>query len=156
MEQNTTPETAEVVAINWNDMAPIDIVSNLDKMARSKGYIIIRDSISSRKVSEIREDTELYKLFQDIKKECKASFEYDHRMATMLDVNIGLTNVYSIVLKLIKASNSDVAERLDQICSAINTIEEKLGVTPTVWGGGTEDAGHGDGEVIQDGDGPTE
>lgn len=154
MEQNNIIN--EVGTINWDIMSPIDIVTKLEGMARSKGYAVIKDHLSTGKISEIKENPELYKLFQEIKRECKASFDYDCRLATILEVNTGLTNIYSIILKLLKASNSDMMDKFNQICQSVNIIEEKLEMILTVWDWSTEDARNSDVEIIQDGNKSTE
>lgn len=127
-----------------------EFVDKLDKMARSKGYITIRDEMTQQMLKSIRDDAELYQTFQVIKSECKESYEYDHKTATMLDVNRGLTNLYGIVLNLIKASRNDTDTSLGAICAAINRIEEKIGLEPTDWNGGTENVAidTGDGESV--------
>lgn len=116
-----------------------EFVDALDRMHRSAGYKTIRDGITQQMLDDIKKDPELYKKFQSIKQECKESFDYDNRAATMLDVNRGLTNLYKIILQLISAQRRDGDDTFTSICGAINKIEEKLGMEQTDWFGGMED-----------------
>ena len=127
-----------------------EFVDMLDKMARSIGYEYIRDNVTPQVLKEIRNDIGTYEKFQDIRAECKKSYEYDHKVPSMLDVNRGLTNLYKITLNLMKASKNDTDARLDEVCLAINKIEEKIGLEKTDWNGGTEDvtSNTNDGEGI--------
>ena len=108
-------------------------VDMLDEKPRSEGYKIIRDEMSQDMLTKIKGDTQLYKRFQDIKIECKKSDEYDRKVPTMLDVNRGLTNLYGIILRLIGAQKNDNDATLSKVCTAINKIEERLGIEQTDW-----------------------
>ncbi len=114
-----------------------DVVSKLDDMDRSKGYLIIRDGITSDKLREIKSDPDLYAKFQRIKSECKQSYEYDHRVPTMYEVNTGLTNLYGVILKLLKADKSDDDNRFIQVQQSIDTIKKQIGMPITGWDGGS-------------------
>lgn len=140
---------AEIIKIDLGLNNPTEFVDALDKMHRSKGYTIIKDHMSQKMLKAVREDVKLYQRFQDIKAECKKSFEYDKKVPTMLDVNKGLTNLYNIILRLFKSYKSGNDETLNEICQAINRIEEKLDMEQTDWTGGTNnatsDTGNGEG-----------
>ena len=109
-------------------------LDDIDKMGASKAYIVIRDNINYQHIKKIKESgNENYQKFQDIKQRAKQSWDYDHRQALMEDVNRGCMNVYTIILKIMRAQNDDFAEEFSKIQKAINRIEEKIGVEPTVW-----------------------
>ena len=124
-------------------------LDDIDQMGASKAYIIIRDNINYQHVKKIRESGEKnYQKFQDIKQRAKQSWDYDHRQALMEDVNRGCMNVYTLILKIMRAQNDDFAEEFNKLQKAINRIEEKVGLEPTVWqteeistDGGNNDAG---------------
>lgn len=145
------PENKEMIAIDLGCTDPNEFVDALDQMHRSKGHEVIRDHMSPFMLKKIREDTELYKKFQDIKMECKKSYEYDRKVATMLDVNRGLTNLYNIILHLLASYKNGNDATLDAVCAAINKVEERLGMEQTDWTGGQENAAGNteDGEGIQ-------
>ena len=109
-------------------------LNDIDQMAASKAYLVIRDNINNHHIKAIRESsTENYQKFQDIKIRAKKSWDYDHKMATMEDVNRACMNVYTLVLRLMSAQNGDFQEEFNKIRTAINKIEEKVGLEPTVW-----------------------
>lgn len=124
-------------------------LDDIDQMGASKAYIIIRDNINYQHVKKIRESGEKnYQKFQDIKQRAKQSWDYDHRQALMEDVNRGCMNVYTLILKIMRAQNDDFAEEFNKLQKAINRIEEKIGLDVTVWqteeisiDGGNNDAG---------------
>ena len=146
-------ENKEMVATDLGYADPNKFVDALDQMHRSKGHEVISYSMSPFMLKKIREDTELYKKFQDIKMECKKSYEYDRKMATMLDVNRGLTNLYNIILRLFASYKNGDDATLDAVCTAINKIEERLGMERTDWTGGQDNAAGNteDGEGIPTG-----
>ena len=146
-------ENKEMVAIDLGYTDPNKFVDALDQMHRSKGHEVIRYNMSPFMLKKIRDDTELYKKFQDIKMECKKSYEYDRKMATMLDVNRGLTNLYNIILRLFASYKNGNDATLDAVCTAINKIEERLGMERTDWTGGQNNAAGNteDGEGIPTG-----
>ena len=151
-------ENKEMIAIDLGYTDPNEFVDTLDQMHRSKGHEVIRDHMSPFMLKKIREDTELYKKFQDIKMECKKSYEYDRKVATMLDVNRGLTNLYNIILRLFASYKNGNDATLDAVCTAINKIEERLGMEQTDWTGGQDNVADNteDGEGIQTGSDRTE
>lgn len=111
-----------------------EFLNDIDQMAASKAYLVIRDKLSNKHIKTIRESgTENYQKFQDIKLRAKKSWDYDHSVPTMEDVNRACMNLYTIVLRLMNAQNSDNSRELSKIQSAINRIEEKVGLDPTVW-----------------------
>ena len=121
-------------------------LGELDQMAASKAYLVIRDNVQQRHIKMIRESgKDNYQLYQDIKSRAKQSWDYDHRVPIMLDINRACMNVYTLVLRLMKAHNDDTAAELNAIKSAINRIEEKIGIEPTVWDiDSTNDGGDSD------------
>ena len=111
-----------------------EFLNDIDQMAASKAYLVIRDNIKSNHVKTIRDSgKDNYQKFQDIKLRAKQSWDYDHSIPTMEDVNRACMNLYTLVLKLMNAQNSHYAEEFNKIHSAINKIEEKVGLEPTVW-----------------------
>lgn len=127
-----------------------DIIDKLDNMDRSSGYIAIRDNITFNKLKEIRSNPESYSKFQIIKSECKASFDYDRRIPTMYEVNAGLTNLYGIILKLLKAEKDDDNSRFTEIQQSIDMIREQIGMPITGQDkGDTNNEQHNDGKGIE-------
>jgi len=126
--------------------SPKEFVDALDKIGRSRGYIVIRD-LTPQMVKEIKEDVKTYQLFQDIRIECKKSHDYDHSVPIMLDVNRAALNVYTLLLNLLKANKSDTDAILGEVCLAINKIEEKIGLEKTDWNGGSKDVTDNAGDV---------
>ena len=109
-------------------------LNDIDQMPASKAYVVIRDHIKYQHVNTIKDSgKDNYQKFQDIKLRAKQSWDYDHKMANMEDVNRACMNVYTLVLNLMKAQNGNFAEELCRIFTAINRIEEKVGLEPTVW-----------------------
>ena len=127
-------------------------LNDIDQIAASKAYIIIRDNINYQHVKKIRESgDENYQKFQDIKQRAKQSWDYDHRQALMEDVNRGCMNVYTLILKIMRAQNDDFAEEFNKLQKAINRIEEKIGLDITVWQTGeiSTDGGNNDTGDVQ-------
>lgn len=109
-------------------------LNDIDQMAASKAYLVIRNDITQKHVNLIRNSSkENYQKFQDIKLRAIQSWNYDHKHATMEDVNRACMNLYTIVLKLMNAQNNDYQEEFNKIHIAINKIEERVGLEPTVW-----------------------
>ena len=109
-------------------------LDDIDQMGASKAYIVIRDNINYQHIKKIKDSgKDNYQKFQDIKMRAKQSWDYDHRQALMEDVNRGCINVYTLILRIMRAQNDDFAEELGKIQTAINRIEEKVGLEPTVW-----------------------
>lgn len=111
----------------------VEFIDRLDKMPRSKGFVEIRDNMNPALLREIRKDMDLYKRFQAIRTECKQSWDYDHKMATMEDVNRACTNLYGIVIKILQSETSSFDPVLNKMGQAINNIEERLGMPQTQW-----------------------
>jgi len=141
MNSNNTMRQAEKDVENiaaerarWNDVSNLQkIVNDLDSMARSAGYLIIRDLIRKDTIEEIRKDNDLYHVFQEIRSECVKSYNYDHGNAKIMDVNGACTVLYGTILKVLRASNNIAAQELDRVHAAINRIEEKLDIDKTDW-----------------------
>lgn len=109
-------------------------LNDIDQMAASKAYVVIRDSITQKHIKAIKDSgKENYQKFQDIKIRAKNSWDYDHKTATMEDVNRACLNVYTLVLKIMRAQVDSNGEELNAIRNAINKLEEKVGLEPTVW-----------------------
>lgn len=109
-------------------------LDDIDQVAASKAFVIIRDNIKSRHIKMIKESgIDNYQLFQDIKIRAKQSWDYDHKTPSMNDIDRACTNVYVLALRLMKVHNDAIIEELNAIRSAINKIEEKIGIDPTVW-----------------------
>lgn len=124
-------------------------LNDIDQIAASAAYLIIRDHINDHHVKLIKNSTkENYQKFQDIKLRAKQSWDYDHKTATIEEVNRACANVYTILLRLIKVQNSDFMEEFTKIQLTINKIEGKVGLETTTWDkesdnindGGTDDA----------------
>ena len=112
----------------------LGFLKTLDQMAASKAYLVIRDEVTQKHVKAIKESgKENYQLFQDIKTRAKQSWDHDHKMAMMADVDRACRNVYTLLLRIFKAHNDTYVEELSEIRTAINRIEEKVGLEPTVW-----------------------
>lgn len=121
-QQGGKPETAA------------EFVARLDQMHRSKAYLAIRD-MTADMLRKIRGDADpnLYRKFQEIRQEAKKSWDYDHKTATMEDVNRACTNVYGMMLKILQAETSSFDPILNKMGAAINNIEERLGMPQTIW-----------------------
>lgn len=109
----------------------------LDQTHASKVYEIIRDNITPKHIRMIKEASDstncYYQTFQDIKLKAKQSWDHDHKMASMADVDRACTNLYTLVLRIIKALGDGTAREFDTVHLAINKIEEKLGLEITNW-----------------------
>lgn len=121
-------------------MSGKELIEYMRDKNRSDCYILIRDIVTKKQINEMQvcEDKKLYQEFQEIKRESKASFDYDNKLASMKDVNAACTNVYGIMLKLLKAGRDETCERttyvdtmLQGICDAINRIEKHVGLPET-------------------------
>ena len=83
-------------------------LNDIDQMAASKAYLVIRDNLNQRHIKTIQNSgKENYQKFQDIKQRAKQSWDYDHKTALISDVNRACMNVYQLVLRLMKAQNGD-------------------------------------------------
>lgn len=138
-----------VQLINKGDIK--GFLANLDQMAASKAYLVIRDKMTNQHIRAIKESgKDNYQLFQDIKIRARQSWDHDHKMAMMMDVDRACMNVYTLLLRIFKVHNDTYVGELNQIRTAINRIEEKVGLEPTIWeepksdnstDGGNNDAG---------------
>ena len=123
-------------------------LNDIDQMAASKAYLVIRDSITQKHIIAIKNSgKDNYQKFQDIKIRAKQSWDHDHKHATMADVDRACLNVYTLVLKVMKVHTDATAKELNQMRSAINRIEEQVGLEKTNWdstdndNGGNNDVG---------------
>lgn len=106
----------------------------LDQMSASKAYLFIRDELTNNHIKMIKDSgKDNYQLFQDIKIRAKQSWDHDHKVAVMMDIDKACHNVYTLVLRIFKAHNDLYTEELNQIRTAINRIEEKVGLPLTTW-----------------------
>ena len=142
-----------------NDNNIEGFLNDLDQMAASKAYLVIRDDITQHHIRQIKDSgKENYQKFQDIKLRAKQSWDYDHKTALMSDVNRACMNVYQLILRLMRAQIDDTSEELNKIKTAINRIEEKVGLEPTAWdkeietdNGGDNNGNAGDVQGVQEG-----
>ena len=125
-------------------------LNDIDQMPASKAYLVIRDNLASKHVTLIKNSgKDNYQKFQDIKNRAKQSWDYDHRHATMEDVNRACMNVYTLVLKIMKIHSDATAEELNQIRSAINKLEEQVGAEVTNWDSTDDNGGNQDVSNVQ-------
>lgn len=114
-----------------------EFLDTLDQTHASKVYEIIRDNITPRHIRMIKEASDstncYYQTFQDIKLKAKQSWDHDHKVATMADVDRACTNLYGLVLRIIKSLSDGTIRELGAVHLAINKIEEKLGIEITDW-----------------------
>lgn len=118
-------------------------LNDIDQIAASKAYLVIRDELTADHIRTIKgSGKENYQKFQDIKIRAKKSWDYDHKLATIEDVNRACMNLYTLVLRLMNAQNGDYQDEFNKIKTAINKIEEKVGLEPTVWVAQGNDGGN--------------
>lgn len=144
-------ETAQNIMNIINDGDIPAFLAKLDNIAASKAYLVIRDEMTNHHIKAIKDSGKNnYQLFQDIKARAKDSWDHDHKMAMMMDIDRACHNVYTLLLRIFKVYNDAHNEELNQIRTAINRIEEKVGLEPTSWeepkadnstDGGNNDAG---------------
>lgn len=140
--------TTQQVDPNMGFEDPEKLVAALEQMHRSRAYLIMRDHITQRMETTIRKaGGDLQKRFAALKRECKDSWEYDHKFAMMCEVNRGLTNLYGIILNILSAHQNVHQTELDAIHRAINNIEERLDIEKTDWNGGEDNDASGTGDV---------
>ncbi len=74
------------------------------------------------------EELEEYQKFQEIQKQAKATFDYERKTATMFEVQQVAAGIaqkyYNIAVRMI----SLLDDELGRVESAVNTIEEKVGL----------------------------
>lgn len=125
-------------------------LNDIDQMAASKAYLVIRDSITQKHINAIKNSgKDNYQKFQDIKIRAKQSWDHDHKHATMADVDRACLNVYTLVLKVMKVHADATAEELNQMRSAINRIEEQVGLEKTNWESTDDNGGNQDVSNVQ-------
>ena len=107
----------------------------LNTLHPSDAYAIIRDTVipaKNKKISACRhENVEIYQAFQDLRQRCKASFDHDRSWATNLDVDKAVSKAYGIAMRTLRANMDMEKVRFDKLTSAINRIEEHLGLDVT-------------------------
>lgn len=108
----------------------------LIKLHPSSAYTTIRDIIQPKTNFMIRqaskaEDKSEYQRFQDIQRQAKSVFEYEHKHATIFEVNQISQSIakqyYAIVVRMI----SKLDDELGKVEMAINTIEGHIGLDVT-------------------------
>lgn len=114
----------------------------LSKLHPSDAYVIIRDTIIPTKNKRISlcktMDTPAYQEFQNLRMECKKSFDHDKSYATNLDVDKAVSKAYGIAMRTLRANMDMEKVRFDKLTKAINRIEEHLGLDVTDFGEGEE------------------
>lgn len=139
LQRQKSPEElrAEVTKILESCKSAGEMVGHLESVRdRSSLYIIIRDLVTPAMARMIRDDTEAYKRYQNLKRDADTSWKHDHSMATMLDLDRVCTRVYTLLLQVIKSLKDTIDEQgqtLDAVTKAINTIEKQCGVAVTAW-----------------------
>lgn len=143
--------TTEIILNLIEDKNIDEALKKLDNMAASKAYVLIRDNIAPKHIKTIKESsTENYQLFQDIKARAKQSWDYDHKMATIEEVNRACANVYTLLLRIVAQYNDSFTTELTKIINAINKIEEKVGVDITDWSNSDDDSINGGNDNVND------
>ena len=109
-----------------------DLNNFLTKLHPSDAYTLIRDVVQPKSNFMIRkqkdEELEEYQKFQEIQKQAKATFDYERKTATMFEVQQVAAGIaqkyYNIAVRMI----SLLDDELGRVESAVNTIEEKVGL----------------------------
>lgn len=116
-------------------MSGEQLVQYLGDKHRSDCHLIIRDMMTPQQNRDIRKSSnlELKKEFGIIKQESQKSWDHDHRMATMIDVDKACTQWYTIALKLMRASNDDIGAVLTKIMAGLDEVRAKLDMQPINW-----------------------
>lgn len=126
---------AEIDKIEDSVVYTNKVTTFLDTLHPSDAYAIIRDKVIPAKNKRIQmcrhENLETYQTFQDLKQRCKASFDHDRSWATNLDVDKAVSKAYGIAMRTLRANMDMEKVRFDKITSAINRIEEHLGLDVT-------------------------
>lgn len=112
-----------------------DLNEFLIKLHPSDAYKAIRDIVQPKTNFIIRNEqknkTEDYQRFQNIQQEAKKIYEYEHKHATIFDVQNIATGIaqqmYGIAIRMI----SKVDDELGRVEHTVNTIEEHLGLDVT-------------------------
>lgn len=126
---------------------PVEYTTSMTKYLSqfhpSDAYVIIRDTVVPKKNQKLREcrlaKVETYQEFQDLERKCKESFDHDRAMATNLDVDKAVSKSYGITMRALRAVMDMEKDRFDKLTSAINKIEERLGLDVTDFREGDND-----------------
>lgn len=124
---NQHNKTKEEMIAEIQTMDGATLITFLKSQNKSDAYVIMRDIITDIQKRDIKRDTDLYCHWKDLDKDTRIQWDYDHKQATMMDVNRAVTNVYTLALKMIRALD----EHIIMSEAAINRIEEKLGMDIT-------------------------
>lgn len=109
----------------------------ITKFSPDDCYVVIRDHVQPKSNMVIRrskeQEAEEYQRFQDIQREAKETFDAMNKMAQIRDVH-GIAGMiaqryYGISLRMI----SKVDDGLGKVETAINRIEEHIGLDVTVF-----------------------
>lgn len=114
-------------------------VNFLRTMHPSDAYQIVKDMVPGKdgKVFVCKKrDVKTYQEFQDLLETCKQSYKHDNDFATNLDVDRAVSKAYGMTLRMIRVITDTEQNRFDKITSAINRIEERLGLDVTDFGEG--------------------
>lgn len=109
-----------------------DLNNFLVKLHPSDAYKVIRDVVQPSSNIMVRrektENKEEYQRFQEIQRQAKATFDYERKTATMFEVQQVAAGIsqkyYNITVRMI----SLLDDELGKVESAVNTIEEKIGL----------------------------
>lgn len=122
---------------------PVEYVKEKVKFLRtmhpSDAYQIVKDMVPGKdgKVFVCKKrDVKTYQEFQDLLETCKQSYKHDNDFATNLDVDRAVSKAYGMTLRMIRVITDTEQNRFDKITSAINRIEERLGLDVTDFGEG--------------------
>lgn len=110
-----------------------EFIKYITPLHRSSVYIVIRDIMTIAQNKEIMHDSALKKEFGVLKQEAKQSWDHDRTTATNNDVNKACTNMYNVVLNLMKSNIQDNEAMFIRIMTSIDEIRAKIGLEPTVW-----------------------
>lgn len=117
---------------------PIEYVKQMVKFLRtmhpSDAYEIVKDMTPAKNQKVMickKNDVKTYQELQDLLMECKKSYQHDNDYATNLTVDRAVSKAYGMTLRMIRANMDMEKDRFDKITSAINRIEERLGLEPT-------------------------
>ena len=133
----TPEEVQEAIAEEIRNCTDLKSLNDfLVKLHPSSAYTVIRDIIQPKtnlliKKASIAEDKSEYQRFQDIKNQAKSVFDYEHKNATIFEVNQISNSIaqkfYGITVRMI----SMVDDELGKVEQALNKIEEHLGIDVT-------------------------
>lgn len=119
-----------------------EMVKFLRTMHPSDAYDIVKDMTPAKNKRVMvckKADIKTYQDLQDLMMECKKSYQHDNDFATNLTVDKAVSKAYGMTLRMIRANMDIEKSRFDKVTSAINRIEERLGLEPTDFSGEDDD-----------------